>query len=151
MWSRKTSRMRRLWHALGCSTARKKNVFLVIGSLEMLFVWSGEEGNFLDWIQRFFVCFGEVVVGTLALFGDRILWGFLCCIQIGRPVNGEYKYFESSYHRVCFRIKYWKRMCSVITAAHPYWHTNMKNVHICLVTRTAVHWLIQVKCAHAIA
>ena len=79
-------------------------VSLVIDCLEMLFVWSSEEGNFLDWIQRFFVCFGEVVVGKLASLDDRILCRFLCCIEIGRPVNGEYRYCECSYCTVCFRI-----------------------------------------------
>ena len=75
-------------------------VCLVIDCLEMLFVWWSEEGNFLDWIQRFFVCFGEVVVGTLASLDGSILWGFVCCIEICRPVNGEYRYCESCYHTV---------------------------------------------------
>ena len=54
--------------------------------------------------MEFLCLFGEFVVGTLASLDDRILCRFLCCIEISRPVNGEYKYCESSYHMVCLHI-----------------------------------------------
>ena len=127
-------------------------VSLVIDRLEMLFVWLSEEGNFLDWIQQCFVCFGMVVVGTLASLDDRILCRFLCCIEIGRSVNGEYKYCESIYHTVCVLYLILKQNLMFIYYCSSHLiNTNMKNVHICVITMTALQWLIPVNCVYAVA